>query len=74
LQYTFSRLPHRMWALVVMFFRFVTSGEIRRRAEFFEPFIQGMSNMSVVQVSVFLLLFLLLFIAIPIMKWQQSCF
>lgn len=34
---------------VVMFFRFVTSGEIRRRAEFFEPFIQGMSNMSVVQ-------------------------
>ncbi|XP_024376710.1 OVARIAN TUMOR DOMAIN-containing deubiquitinating enzyme 1 isoform X1 [Physcomitrium patens] len=34
---------------VVMFFRFVTSGEIRRRSEFFEPFIQGMSNMSVVQ-------------------------
>lgn len=51
LQYTFSRLPYRMWALVVMFFRFVTSGEIRRRAEFFEPFIQGMSNMSVVQVG-----------------------
>jgi ubiquitin thioesterase protein OTUB1 len=34
---------------VVMFFRFVTSGEIRRRTEFFEPFIQGMSNMNVVQ-------------------------
>lgn len=34
---------------VVMFFRFVTSGEIGRRTEFFEPFIQGMSNMSVVQ-------------------------
>uniref|UniRef100_A0A7I4DW99 Ubiquitinyl hydrolase 1 n=1 Tax=Physcomitrium patens TaxID=3218 RepID=A0A7I4DW99_PHYPA len=37
---------------VVMFFRFVTSGEIRRRSEFFEPFIQGMSNMSVVQGAV----------------------
>lgn len=32
---------------VVMFFRFVTSGEIRRRAEFFEPFILGLSNMTV---------------------------
>ncbi|KAL3700631.1 hypothetical protein R1sor_018653 [Riccia sorocarpa] len=34
---------------VVMFFRFVTSAEIRRRAEFFEPFILGLSNMSVQQ-------------------------
>ncbi|KAL5717323.1 ubiquitinyl hydrolase 1 [Ranunculus cassubicifolius] len=32
---------------VVMFFRFVTSGEIRRRSEFFEPFIMGISNMTV---------------------------
>lgn len=32
---------------VVMFFRFVTSGEIRRRSEFFEPFILGLSNMTV---------------------------
>ncbi|CAA7405164.1 unnamed protein product [Spirodela intermedia] len=29
---------------MVMFFRFVTSGEIRRRAEFFEPFILGFTN------------------------------
>eukprot|EP00246_Nothoceros_aenigmaticus_P010040 TRINITY_DN26338_c0_g1_i1.p1 TRINITY_DN26338_c0_g1~~TRINITY_DN26338_c0_g1_i1.p1 ORF type:complete len:283 (+),score=40.61 TRINITY_DN26338_c0_g1_i1:300-1148(+) len=34
---------------VVMFFRFITSGEIRRRAEFFEPFILGLSNMTVTQ-------------------------
>jgi len=34
---------------VVMFFRFVTSGEIRRRTDFFEPFILGMSGMNVVQ-------------------------
>lgn len=34
---------------VVMFFRFITSGEIRRRAEFFEPFVLGLSNMSVMQ-------------------------
>ncbi|WOL03757.1 ubiquitin thioesterase otubain-like [Canna indica] len=34
---------------VVMFFRFVTSGEIRRRADFFEPFIAGLSNTSVDQ-------------------------
>ena len=27
-----------------MFFRFVTSGEIKRRSEFFEPFILGMTN------------------------------
>ncbi|KAF6169690.1 hypothetical protein GIB67_004082 [Kingdonia uniflora] len=32
---------------VVMFFRFVTSGEIRRRSEFFEPFIMGLSNTTV---------------------------
>ncbi|KAG8048101.1 hypothetical protein GUJ93_ZPchr0008g12868 [Zizania palustris] len=36
---------------VVMFFRFVTSGEIQRRAEFFEPFISGLTNSTVVQVS-----------------------
>ncbi|RZC60352.1 hypothetical protein C5167_022101 [Papaver somniferum] len=34
---------------VVMFFRFVTSGEIRRRSEFFEPFILGLSNATVEQ-------------------------
>jgi ubiquitin thioesterase protein OTUB1 len=34
---------------VVMFFRFVTSGEIQRRAEFFEPFISGLTNSTVVQ-------------------------
>ncbi|XP_072998868.1 OVARIAN TUMOR DOMAIN-containing deubiquitinating enzyme 1-like [Typha latifolia] len=34
---------------VVMFFRFVTSGEIRRRAEFFAPFIAGLSNTTVDQ-------------------------
>lgn len=34
---------------VVMFFRFVTSGEIRKRAEFFEPFIMGLSNSTVEQ-------------------------
>ncbi|KAL1218726.1 OVARIAN TUMOR DOMAIN-containing deubiquitinating enzyme 1 [Cardamine amara subsp. amara] len=34
---------------VVMFFRFVTAGEIRTRAEFFEPFITGLSNATVDQ-------------------------
>lgn len=34
---------------VVMFFRFVTSGEIRRRSEFFEPFIMGLTNTTVEQ-------------------------
>ncbi|XP_042498657.1 OVARIAN TUMOR DOMAIN-containing deubiquitinating enzyme 1-like [Macadamia integrifolia] len=34
---------------VVMFFRFVTSGEIRRRSDFFEPFILGLTNTSVEQ-------------------------
>ncbi|CAN6464424.1 unnamed protein product [Victoria cruziana] len=34
---------------VVMFFRFVTSGEIRKRSEFFEPFIMGLSNGTVDQ-------------------------
>lgn len=34
---------------VVMFFRFVTSGEIKRRSEFFEPFIMGLSNATVEQ-------------------------
>ncbi|XP_031474309.1 OVARIAN TUMOR DOMAIN-containing deubiquitinating enzyme 1 [Nymphaea colorata] len=34
---------------VVMFFRFVTSGEIRQRSEFFEPFIMGLSNGTVDQ-------------------------
>ncbi|XP_008783115.2 OVARIAN TUMOR DOMAIN-containing deubiquitinating enzyme 1 [Phoenix dactylifera] len=34
---------------VVMFFRFVTSGEIRKRAEFFEPFIAGLTNSTVDQ-------------------------
>ncbi|GBG87360.1 hypothetical protein CBR_g45420 [Chara braunii] len=34
---------------VVMCFRFFTSSEIQRRAEFFEPFIFGLSNMGVLQ-------------------------
>ncbi|XP_077229661.1 ubiquitin thioesterase otubain-like protein [Tasmannia lanceolata] len=34
---------------VVMFFRFVTSGEIRKRSEFFEPFILGLTNGTVDQ-------------------------
>ncbi|XP_027153135.1 ubiquitin thioesterase otubain-like [Coffea eugenioides] len=34
---------------VVMFFRFVTSGEIRKRSEFFEPFILGLTSASVEQ-------------------------
>ncbi|KZV44071.1 ubiquitin thioesterase otubain-like [Dorcoceras hygrometricum] len=34
---------------VVMFFRFITSGEIRKRSEFYEPFIHGLTNMSVEQ-------------------------
>ena len=38
-----------------MFFRFVTSGEIQRRAEFFEPFISGLTNSTVAQVSFFAL-------------------
>lgn len=33
-----------------MFFRFVTSGEVRKRSEFFEPFIMGLTNASVEQV------------------------
>lgn len=35
---------------VVMFFRFVTSAEIRKRSEFFEPFIMGLANTTVEQV------------------------
>ncbi|XP_024995767.1 ubiquitin thioesterase otubain-like isoform X2 [Cynara cardunculus var. scolymus] len=34
---------------VVMFFRFVTSGEIKKRSEFFEPFILGLTNTTVEQ-------------------------
>ncbi|XVF66733.1 hypothetical protein PTKIN_Ptkin10aG0061200 [Pterospermum kingtungense] len=34
---------------VVMFFRFVTSGEIRKRSEFFEPFILGLTDAAVEQ-------------------------
>ncbi|GAB4828524.1 ubiquitin-specific protease otu1 [Ancistrocladus abbreviatus] len=34
---------------IVMFFRFVTSGEIRKRSEFFEPFILGLTNATVDQ-------------------------
>lgn len=34
---------------VVMFFRFVTAGEIKKRSEFFEPFILGLSNTTVEQ-------------------------
>jgi serine/threonine protein kinase len=35
---------------IVMFFRFVTAGDIRTRADFFEPFITGLSNATVDQV------------------------
>lgn len=35
----------------VMFFRFVTSAEVQRRAEFFEPFILGLTNLDVKKVS-----------------------
>ncbi|PKI71587.1 OVARIAN TUMOR DOMAIN-containing deubiquitinating enzyme 1 [Punica granatum] len=34
---------------VVMFFRFVTTGEIRKRSEFFEPFIMGLASSTVEQ-------------------------
>ncbi|CAL9216514.1 unnamed protein product [Arabidopsis halleri] len=34
---------------IVMFFRFVTAGDIRTRADFFEPFITGLSNTTVDQ-------------------------
>jgi ubiquitin thioesterase protein OTUB1 len=34
---------------IVMFFRFVTAGDIRTRADFFEPFITGLSNATVDQ-------------------------
>ncbi|XP_020202645.1 ubiquitin thioesterase otubain-like [Cajanus cajan] len=34
---------------VVMFFRFVTSAEIQKRKEFFEPFILGLTNTTVEQ-------------------------
>lgn len=37
---------------VVMFFRFVTAGDIRTRADFFEPFITGLSNTTVDQVCI----------------------
>ena len=42
--------PDTFGWLVVMFFRFVTSGEIRKRSEFFEPFILGLTNATVEQV------------------------
>lgn len=45
--------------LVVMFFRFVTSGEIQKRAEFFEPFILGLTNSTVEQVCTMLAFWLL---------------
>ncbi|XP_024542242.1 ubiquitin thioesterase otubain-like isoform X1 [Selaginella moellendorffii] len=40
---------HHAGVVVIMFFRFVTSSEIRRRAEFFEPFILGISSTTVDQ-------------------------
>ncbi|KAH0460896.1 hypothetical protein IEQ34_008471 [Dendrobium chrysotoxum] len=43
------KVPDNVCMVVVMFFRFVTSGEIRKRAEFFEPFIAGLTNTSVDQ-------------------------
>jgi len=41
----------KLFLLVVMFFRFVTSAEIQQRSEFFEPFIMGLTNTTVEQVS-----------------------
>jgi len=41
----------KLFLLVVMFFRFVTSAEIQKRSEFFEPFIMGLTNTTVEQVS-----------------------
>lgn len=35
----------------VMFCRFVTSAEVQRRADFFEPFILGLSNLDIKTVS-----------------------
>ncbi|PIN25636.1 ubiquitin hydrolase [Handroanthus impetiginosus] len=34
---------------VVMFFRFITSGELKKRSEFYEPFVQGLTNGTVEQ-------------------------
>lgn len=41
----------KLFLLVVMFFRFVTSAAIQKRSEFFEPFILGLTNTTVVQVG-----------------------
>lgn len=43
--------------VVVMFFRFVTSAEIQKRSEFFEPFILGLTNTTVEQVCSVLRIF-----------------
>ena len=48
--FPFTKFCDRFGWLVVMFFRFVTSGEIRKRSEFFEPFILGLTNGTVEQV------------------------
>lgn len=53
----------RFLSLVVMFFRFVTAGEIQKRSEFFEPFILGLTNSTVEQVCTMLDI---LFIALPV--------
>ncbi|KAH1145898.1 hypothetical protein GLYMA_15G065800v4 [Glycine max] len=45
---------------VVMFFRFVTSAEIQKRAEFFEPFILGLTNTTVEQVCSMSRIFIIL--------------
>ncbi|XP_026456281.1 RNA-binding protein 28-like isoform X3 [Papaver somniferum] len=45
-----SIIPFRLQQLrkyLVMFFRFVTSGEIRRRSEFFKPFVLCLANTTV---------------------------
>lgn len=65
-------------AAVVMFFRFITSGEIRRRAEFFEPFVLGLSNMSVMQVLSALYACICLHCrtlseVLMILSWMQFC-
>ncbi|XP_024995458.1 ubiquitin thioesterase otubain-like isoform X2 [Cynara cardunculus var. scolymus] len=58
---------------VVMFFRFVTSGEIRKRSEFFEPFILGLTNTTVEQAWVIPLKLQLVAVALKRTR-SSSCY
>ncbi|KAK4753653.1 hypothetical protein SAY87_001757 [Trapa incisa] len=42
-------LYSRFFCSVVMFLRFVTAGEMRKRSEFFEPFVMGLASSNVEQ-------------------------